>query len=64
LSQIVVRTFMGEVIDLMKRIEREVGGVRVTPENLVSIAKLVTDDKAEIYIDGWGYLWARPFKPV
>ena len=53
---------MGEVIDMLKQIEKEVGGVRVTPDNLVSIAEMVTDDKVELYMDGWGYLWARPFK--
>lgn len=54
---------MGEVIDLMDRIGKEAGGVRVTPENFVTVAKLVIDDKAEVYTDGWGYLGARPFKP-
>jgi serine kinase of HPr protein (carbohydrate metabolism regulator) len=53
---------MEEATGLMKQIETEEGGVRVTPENLVPIARMVADDRVEIYQDGWGYLWARPFK--
>jgi hypothetical protein len=45
---------------LLKRLEAaEQDGVYVTPENLVAAAHLVSQDQAEAFRDGFGYVRIR-----